>query len=70
MGMKGWQWLFILEAMPALLLSVVVFFYLTDRPADATWLEPDERAWLASTAAAGTDAAGDGASLQRVARRS
>src|SRR6266480_7357589 len=32
MGMKGWQWLFILEAAPALMLSVVVFFYLTDRP--------------------------------------
>jgi ACS family tartrate transporter-like MFS transporter len=46
MGMKGWQWLFILEAMPALILSVVVYFYLTDRPSDATWLEPDERAWL------------------------
>jgi len=46
MGMKGWQWLFILEAAPALMLSVVVFFYLTDRPADAKWLEPDERAWL------------------------
>ena len=45
-GMRGWQWLFILEAAPALILSVVVFFYLTDRPADATWLEPDERAWL------------------------
>ena len=46
LGLKGWQWLFILEAAPALILSVVVFFYLTDRPADATWLEPDERAWL------------------------
>ena len=46
MGMKGWQWLFILEAAPALILSVVVFFYLTDRPADATWLAPEERAWL------------------------
>jgi D-galactonate transporter len=46
LGLKGWQWLFVLEAAPALILSVVVFFYLTDRPADATWLEPDERAWL------------------------
>jgi ACS family tartrate transporter-like MFS transporter len=45
-GMKGWQWLFILEAAPALLLSFVVFFYLTDRPADAAWLAADERAWL------------------------
>ena len=46
MGVKGWQWLFILEALPALLLSVVVFYYLTDRPADAMWLAADERAWL------------------------
>ena len=46
MGMKGWQWLFILEAAPALILSVVVFFFLTDRPADAAWLEPEERTWL------------------------
>jgi nitrate/nitrite transporter NarK len=46
MGLKGWQWLFLLEAVPSLILSVVVFFYLTDRPSDATWLEPEERAWL------------------------
>jgi D-galactonate transporter len=46
-GLKGWQWLFILEAAPALILSVVVFFYLTDRPADAKWLDPDQRNWLA-----------------------
>ena len=45
-GLAGWQWLFILEAAPAVILSVVVWFYLTDRPADAKWLEPDERAWL------------------------
>lgn len=46
-GLKGWQWLFILEAAPAVLLSIVVFFYLTDRPADAAWLRADERKWLA-----------------------
>jgi ACS family tartrate transporter-like MFS transporter len=46
MGLKGWQWLFLVEAAPALILSIVVYFYLTDRPADAAWLEPDERAWL------------------------
>jgi len=45
-GLKGWQWLFILEAIPAVMLSGVVYFYLTDRPADAAWLEPEERAWL------------------------
>jgi D-galactonate transporter len=45
-GMAGWQWLFILEAVPALVLGVVVFFYLTDRPSDARWLAADERGWL------------------------
>lgn len=48
MGLKGWQWLFILEALPAVIVSIVVFFYLTDRPADAGWLAPDERQWLVS----------------------
>ena len=47
LGLAGWQWLFIIEALPAIFLSVVVFFYLTDRPADATWLAPEERNWLA-----------------------
>jgi D-galactonate transporter len=46
LGLKGWQWLFILEAAPALIMSVAVFYYLTDRPSEATWLEADERAWL------------------------
>lgn len=48
MGMKGWQWLFIIEALPAVVLSVVVFFYLTDRPRDAAWLRDDERTWLSN----------------------
>jgi MFS transporter, ACS family, tartrate transporter len=47
LGLAGWQWLFIIEAVPAIILAGVVFFYLTDRPADATWLAPDERNWLA-----------------------
>jgi MFS family permease len=46
LGLAGWQWLFIVEAVPAIILACVVFFYLTDRPADAAWLAPDERAWL------------------------
>jgi MFS transporter, ACS family, tartrate transporter len=46
-GLAGWQWLFVIEAVPAIILSGVVFFYLTDRPADATWLAADERNWLA-----------------------
>jgi len=47
-GLHGWQWMFIIEAVPAIILGVVVFFYLTDRPADATWLAQDERDWLAT----------------------
>jgi MFS transporter, ACS family, tartrate transporter len=52
LGMHGWQWLFILEAAPAILLSVVVLFYLTDKPADAGWLSEDERRWLTERLAA------------------
>jgi len=52
MGLAGWQWLFIVEAAPALIMAVAVLAYLTDGPADAKWLAADERAWLASTLAA------------------
>ena len=45
-GLHGWQWLYIMEAAPALVLSFVVFGYLTDKPADAHWLAADERQWL------------------------
>ena len=46
LGLAGWQWLFIMEAIPALVLGVVVFFYMTDCPEQASWLEKDERDWL------------------------
>ncbi len=52
MGMHGWQWLFILEAIPSLILTVFILLYLPDRPADAKWLEPQERDWLVRTLAA------------------
>jgi MFS family permease len=52
LGLDGWQWLFIIEAAPALVLSWFVLRYLTDRPADAAWLAPDERAWLEGRLAA------------------
>src|SRR3954452_9298907 len=48
-GLKGWQWMFLLEAGPAILLGFVVLFFLTDRPEKATWLASDERDWLVST---------------------
>jgi len=46
-GLAGWQWLFIVEAIPAIILAFIVFFYLTDRPDEALWLSPVERNWLA-----------------------
>jgi ACS family tartrate transporter-like MFS transporter len=46
MGLRGWQWMFVLEAVPALVLGLVCLVVLSDGPRDATWLRPDERAWL------------------------
>ncbi len=46
-GLKGWQWLFILEALPAVLLGVTAYFFLDDKPEEARWLTTDERAALA-----------------------
>jgi ACS family tartrate transporter-like MFS transporter len=46
LGLKGWQWMFILEAIPAFLLGFVVLKFLTDKPELARWLKDDERAWL------------------------
>src|SRR6476661_5474172 len=45
-GLDGWQWLFILEAIPSMLMAVGVVAYLTDRPSMAKWLQDDERTWL------------------------
>jgi MFS transporter, ACS family, tartrate transporter len=50
-GLAGWKWLFLAEAAPAVLLGIAVLFYLTDKPAVATWLEPDERQWLGAVMA-------------------
>lgn len=48
LGLRGWQWLFLLEGIPALVLGFTTFHFLTDRPADAAWLTADERDWLSS----------------------
>jgi MFS family permease len=49
LGFKGWQWLYILEALPAILLGVIIWFTLTDTPAEAKWLQPEERDWIERT---------------------
>jgi MFS transporter, ACS family, tartrate transporter len=45
-SLAGWRWLFILEGVPAILLGIVTFFYLTDWPNQARWLPENERQWL------------------------
>jgi ACS family tartrate transporter-like MFS transporter len=46
LGLRGWKWLFVVEALPSLVLGVAVFLRLPKTPRDATWLEPDELGWL------------------------
>src|SRR5271156_737036 len=48
-GLRGWQWLFLVEGIPALVLGLITFYFLTDRPADAKWLSAAEREWLSQT---------------------
>jgi ACS family tartrate transporter-like MFS transporter len=45
-GLEGWQWLFLLEGIPSVLLGFAILFYLTDSPEQARWLTPAERSWL------------------------
>ena len=45
-SLQGWQWLFLVEALPAVLLGIACLFVLTDEPSLASWLPHDERAWL------------------------
>jgi MFS transporter, ACS family, tartrate transporter len=52
LGFKGWQWLFIAEGIPAMLLAVATYFYLTPVPAKANWLTDGERQWLQGKLAA------------------
>ncbi|TXM92065.1 MFS transporter [Methylobacterium sp. WL116] len=46
LGFRGWQWLFLIEAVPAVLLGILAFVLLPDGPARASWLTPQQRAWL------------------------
>ena len=51
-GLAGWQWLFLVEGLPAVVLGVITLFYLPDHPSQARWLTPPEQAWLEDTLAA------------------
>ena len=45
-GLAGWQWMFLLEGMPAIVLSGIVFCFLPETPGTASWLSDAERAWI------------------------
>ena len=66
MGLKGWQWLFIIEGIPSVLLGIVTWFYLTDRPEKADWLTARTEGVAVGKAAGGDrDQAGGKASDAR-----
>jgi ACS family tartrate transporter-like MFS transporter len=46
LGLKGWQWLYIFEALPTVLIGIVILFCLSDRPGEAGWLGGGEKEWL------------------------
>jgi ACS family tartrate transporter-like MFS transporter len=48
-NLAGWQWLFLLEAIPAILLGFVTWFFLVDNPGNAPWLSSKEKSWLQQT---------------------
>ena len=52
LGLAGWQWLFMIEGLPAVVLGVLALRVLTDRPEHADWLPADDREWLTATMAA------------------
>ena len=51
-GFSGWQWMFLIEGLPAIALGAAVYWTLADTPHDAKWLKPDERSLLLETLAA------------------
>jgi MFS transporter, ACS family, tartrate transporter len=73
-GMAGWRWLFLLEGLPAIVLGVVTLFVLTDRPRQASWLDPEGKAYLDAalareSAAVPANADGSASPVRSVLRR-
>src|SRR5579863_1688909 len=59
LGLAGWQWLFLAEGLPAVILSVIFFVYLPNTPAEAKWLTAEERDWLNDQLRADNSAIGE-----------
>jgi ACS family tartrate transporter-like MFS transporter len=58
LGLAGWQWLFLVEGLPAVILSAIFFFFLPNTPAEANWLTAEERSWLQDQLRADNSVAG------------
>ena len=59
LSLAGWQWLFLAEGLPAVILSVAFLVYLPNTPAEAKWLTAEERDWLVEQLRAGNETIGD-----------
>ena len=57
-GLAGWQWLFLIEAIPAVFMGLVVLWLLPNRPQEAPWLSPTQKQWIAQRLADDAAAAG------------
>ncbi len=68
LGLAGWQWLFLVEGVPPILLGVVIFFMLPDSPAKASWLTGEERGWLENQLRGDTDSHVHDANVPRALR--
>jgi MFS transporter, ACS family, tartrate transporter len=54
-SLRSWQWPFLLEGIPSVLIGIAALWYLTDRPSKAHWLRPEQRDWLEQTIAGERD---------------
>jgi sugar phosphate permease len=52
LGLRGWQWVFMVTGIPAVVIGFITLFYLEDRPQTAHFLHPEEKDWLRQTLAA------------------
>lgn len=68
-GLRGWQWMFLTEGVPALLLGLYVLRRLPDRPRNASWLAPQEREWLEQQLESGAPHGGVIAQLRAILNR-
>ncbi|THJ34851.1 MFS transporter [Lampropedia aestuarii] len=67
-GLRGWQWMFVIEGLPSCLLGLIVYFYLDDKPKDAQWLSAAEKRAVIDTIAAENMASSGGQAQQPTLR--